>query len=740
MMRRQRIVAVGILCVSCALGAGEPVRADVPLGGFIPLVGVGLTREFQDADDDDFFFIADAKSNWSGTPTRSYFDIALLDTGAATHIFTQTAANSTHFGLHVPFSGEPDGFGGTNFQSLFGATGTIELRINDPLGVYIEGMSHRTSNGGPLTLDTSAMRGQTSVATLEAPAEWKLPNIIGLPMAAQHGIVIRNSQPQVFPFTDGTTTRTVRTPDINLIELGTGGAQGISRRTNLRLNPSASFLGGPLYIQNLDFQTLTLHENPLSPTVIDSGGLYIEVDVTNEDNSVQDKQILFDTGADLTVFSEVFAASLGLDILTKTPDFHLEVEGSGGIEGGVPGYYVDQIKIDSVGGAIVLNNVPIAVLDVPNPTAPANIIDAILGMNLFTGRDLVIDAVPAASGSGNSPRLYISDPVTETHTWSAPTATGSWATAANWTSASTTPGNLWIADVRNTGGSDKTANVSANSLVFQMNVTATSTGQMVVQVEDGASLTVFGETRIDTGGVINVAPTARLDAQVVNIQGGTLAGSGTVFVGSGPINGVVRNLSGRVAPGQFGTAGSVGLLTITGDFSNLLGGTLAIDLAGTAASQYDRIAANRFAFLSGTLEVSLAGFTPAVGNTFTLITATQGVNGQFENLLLPAGFQWDVAYGSSNVVLSVVGIGLTGDFNADNKVDMADYVVWRKTGGSPQNYQLWRSQYGIGVGSGTGSSFAASIPEPASALLTALAASVFALCRPRRLNSQTARS
>src|SRR3954454_13973558 len=217
-MMHRLLVGVGILLLSCALAAAEPAHADVPLGGFIPFMGIGLTRQFQDADQDDSFFIADANSNWGGTPLgpnagpTPYFDIALLDTGAASHILTQTAANSSHFGIHVAFSGEPDGFGGTNHQPIFGATGEIDLLINDPLGVYAEGLAHRTSNGGPLTMDvspaTSAMRGQTSFSTLEAPTAWKLPNIIGLPMAAQHGIVIRNSQPQIFQFNNGTTTRT----------------------------------------------------------------------------------------------------------------------------------------------------------------------------------------------------------------------------------------------------------------------------------------------------------------------------------------------------------------------------------------------------------------------------------------------------------------------------------------------------------------------------------------------------
>ena len=76
------------------------------------------------------------------------------------------------------------------------------------------------------------------------------------------------------------------------------------------------------------------------------------------------------------------------------------------------------------------------------------------------------------------------------------------------------------------------------------------------------------------------------------------------------------------------------------------------------------------------------GFTPALGSVFTILTAGEGVFGQFDNLLLPAGFQWNVAYNPTNVVLSVVGLGLVGDYNADGAVNAADYVLWHNSMGA----------------------------------------------------------
>ena len=426
----QYVLSWSSALVAAAFASTAFAAPGASIGGFVPFVGIGLTDEFEtfDTDPTGTFFIADPSNAWGGTPlgpgSSAYFDVALLDTGAATHILTLEAASGTGFSIQA------EGFRGTNFQTIGGATGQIDLRINDPLGVYAAGLGDRTGAGAALTMNTNAFRGQTSFAMLEAPAEWDLPNILGLPMAAQHAIVIRNSEPQIFQHQG----RTMRTPQVDFVDLGTGNQQGILRRTNLKLRPGTSFIGGPLYVQNLDILggNFAFHDNPLSPTVVENGALFIEVDMANGNKSFQDKELLFDTGADFTVISELTAARLGFDVLLDTPDFFLEVEGSGGVSSGVPGIFLDELNIDTVGGSFTLHNVPVAVLDVTNPNDPGNVIDGIIGMHLFNGRDLVIDANASVGQGGTGPSLYISDPVTNAKTWTTAAASGTWATGGNW--------------------------------------------------------------------------------------------------------------------------------------------------------------------------------------------------------------------------------------------------------------------------------------------------------------------
>lgn len=74
---------------------------------------------------------------------------------------------------------------------------------------------------------------------------------------------------------------------------------------------------------------------------------------------------------------------------------------------------------------------------------------------------------------------------------------------------------------------------------------------------------------------------------------------------------------------------------------------------------------------------------------------------------------------------------LPGDFNADGKVDAADYVVWRKSGGSVGSYNDWRQHVGQSTISGT------AVPEPSS-LYCILVVAISVLMRKRAVGGRVA--
>ncbi|MGE3241054.1 MAG: hypothetical protein AB7I57_08305, partial [Pirellulales bacterium] len=84
-----------------------------------------------------------------------------------------------------------------------------------------------------------------------------------------------------------------------------------------------------------------------------------------------------------------------------------------------------------------------------------------------------------------------------------------------------------------------------------------------------------------------------------------------------------------------------------------------------------------------------------------------------------------------NVQFVTEATGLPGDYNQNNKVDAADYAVWRDHLGSStalpnddtpgvgaDDYTRWKTNFGQQLGSG--SLDATSVPEPATACLLAV--------------------
>src|SRR3954465_14478242 len=128
MKKRGRIYRGAVLGVACALAITCRIEATgVPVGGFLPLVGIGLSNEYS-TDLLDIY----AKYN-TAQPTNSMmlgngthdFDVALLDTGAGFSLLTAKPYND--FNIDGPYSGNPDGFAGTQTFTVAGATGTLNV-------------------------------------------------------------------------------------------------------------------------------------------------------------------------------------------------------------------------------------------------------------------------------------------------------------------------------------------------------------------------------------------------------------------------------------------------------------------------------------------------------------------------------------------------------------------------------------------------------------------------------------
>ena len=109
-------------------------------------------------------------------------------------------------------------------------------------------------------------------------------------------------------------------------------------------------------------------------------------------------------------------------------------------------------------------------------------------------------------------------------------------------------------------------------------------------------------------------------------------------------------------------------------------GTLMIELAGTDPNAFDSLTADFNATLAGTLHVTLlGGFTPTLGDTFTILTGATGRFGMFSNEDLPplgGNTEFTVNYTSNSVELEVIASLLSADFEEDGDVDNDDLANW----------------------------------------------------------------
>ncbi len=101
------------------------------------------------------------------------------------------------------------------------------------------------------------------------------------------------------------------------------------------------------------------------------------------------------------------------------------------------------------------------------------------------------------------------------------------------------------------------------------------------------------------------------------------------------------------------------------------------------------------------------------------------------------------AFGTYELRLAFDAAPLPGDYNGDNNVNAADYVLWRKNNGTQAGYNQWRDNFGQSLGNGVGAndSANAAVPEPITIALLGLAVCGLAMraARQARVRQHDAR-
>jgi hypothetical protein len=185
------------------------------------------------------------------------------------------------------------------------------------------------------------------------------------------------------------------------------------------------------------------------------------------------------------------------------------------------------------------------------------------------------------------------------------------------------------------------------------------------------SISINASGAVSNAGLLEASSgsTLQLSNAALNNAGGILKIDGTLITPAGfsPTGGTLDgggNISGSLVSGgvlQPGDAPAPGIFTINGsgagNYTQASGGAFSVPIGGTTAgTQFSQLGLSGTAMLAGALNVSLInGFTPAVGNQFTILTAAS-VTGQFATTnfpSLPAGLIWNITYNPTSVQLSI---------------------------------------------------------------------------------------
>jgi len=386
------------------LTAEPDSRVQPPVSGFSPLIAIAATDK---RSSDDFNFEHTLASSYVGRPlnepAEDNFAIGVLDTGSVVDLAAGDSADILGLtGSHLTATDFPIG----------GISGQMDARITQPIGIFAAGLGAIDPNG---KLDVSQLIGHTNVAALAAPViacdnGEEISAVVGTPLLAFYTTVIRVDQPRKVVVRG----RTYIGPDVQITDVYIPSTEEYRHQVPIELGglspvTTASYYAFP---DMTDWENILDVWEPIVPTLLSMGAMslptggafFTELDVLHGEpgpmNAVQSMRVMLDTGAQSSIMSSTVAAKMNLPL---EPDFTAQVCGIGGMTE-VPGYYVDYVRINAMGGALEFAHVPFVVIDMESPEGGP--LDGVLGMNFFWNRNIVLE--PTTAGAGF---LHVSEPV-----------------------------------------------------------------------------------------------------------------------------------------------------------------------------------------------------------------------------------------------------------------------------------------------------------------------------------------
>lgn len=390
---------------SMVVTAGEPVVAGTlstpyprpPLAGFSPLVAITTSDKHQ-LGDDDFEHVLESGYQGSALnpPASENFVVGIFDSGSGIDMLFEPFNVTTGLvGSYVTSTGVEIG----------GIGGTALAYITQPVGLFMAPLSAVDPATGLLEL--AQVVGHSNNSMLVAPEincgeAGGLTAIVSTSLLSFYNTIIR---------VDAPVHRTVGgdvllSPDLEIL----------STSTSLPTYPRkiAMTFGGMAPVTTSAFFGFDVGTGmeiwaptmlaAFAGTIPTGGGFFATIGAIEGEpgptNPLQDMRVLVDTGSQTSIITPAMAANLNLDL--NNPDFTVDACGVGGLVTGIPGFYVDYIKMNASGGALEFSQAPFVVVDLTSPDGGS--MDGVLGMNFFWNRNIIFQ--PSLSSSGF---LHVSD-------------------------------------------------------------------------------------------------------------------------------------------------------------------------------------------------------------------------------------------------------------------------------------------------------------------------------------------